>query len=317
MERELLIQLIVQSAGIILATAVPLVVLIFTLGSNRKSQEKNSNIQNSLLTKENIDKEIDRTRNAVTAAYNQIEELLFIASTMKPRSSDIQKYIEKVERIYVLFRQSINGLRFNTGIYRNRKFCEGCTLCDIRLTGDLAKATNILQDVIIGIDREVSSAFSHLQEALDEVAASYDLIKLRSNIAEQDRNYDSLLKNLEDARNRTYHSESEVNKLDDEIASVTARRIENEIEFKKVDADLSTLMDKVGGLNAKGRDKINDIIIRSKPQLDNAIFEYFTYSESTQDNIPIMFYKTASLIINAKNLMIQAKNNILEFCKSS
>ncbi|MCL2356238.1 MAG: hypothetical protein FWC70_03615 [Defluviitaleaceae bacterium] len=58
MERELLIELIVQSIGIALVTAVPLIVMIFTLRNNGKSQEANSNMQNSLLAKENIDREI-------------------------------------------------------------------------------------------------------------------------------------------------------------------------------------------------------------------------------------------------------------------
>jgi len=271
MERELLIQL----AGIILATTVPLVVLILTLRSNRKAQEKNSNIQNSLLAKGNINKEINRTRNSVTAAYNQMDEFLFITSTMKPRSGDIQRYIDKVERIYILFRQSINGMRFNTEIYRRQGLCEGCTLCDIKLTGDLSKATSKLQEVIIGIDREVSGAFSYLQEALEGAATSYDLIKLQNNTAELDRHYNSQLDTLDEMRRRTYYNESEINKLDDEAASVTARKTENEAEFKKVERDLATLMDKIGKLNAKGRDKINDVIIKSKPQLDTAISEYF------------------------------------------
>ena len=274
MEREFLIQLIVQSAGIILATAVPLVVLIFTLKNNRKSQDKNSNMQNSLLAKENINKEIDRTRNAVTTAYNQMDEFLFITSTMKPRRGEMQRYIDKTERIFVLFRQSINGLRFNTEIYRRQGLCEGCTLCDVKLYGDLSKATSKLQEVIIGIDREVSSAFSYLQEALEGAATSHDLIKLQNTAAELDRNYISKLDTLDELRSRALH-EGEPHRLDAEIASLTARKTENEVEFKKAESDLTALMDKIGELNTKGREKINDVIIKNKPQLDIAISEYF------------------------------------------
>jgi len=264
----------IQLVGIVLASAIPIIVLIFTLRSNRKAQEKSNNMQNSLLAKENINKEIDRTRNAVTTAYNQMDEFLFITSTMKPRRGEMQRYIDKTERIFVLFRQSINGLRFNTEIYRRQGLCEGCALCDVKLYGDLSKATSKLQEVIIGIDREVSGAFYYLQEALEGAATSHDLIKLQNTTAELDRSYISKLDTLDELRSRASH-DGESRMLDAEIASITARKTENEIEFKKAENDLTALMDKIGELNTKGREKINDVIIKNKPQLDIAISEYF------------------------------------------
>jgi len=270
MERDILVQLL----GIVLASAIPIVVLILTLRSNRKAQTKNSNMQNSLLAKESIGKEIDRAKQTITEAYNQLEELLFITSTLKPRSKDIQQYIDKVNKIYVLFRQSINTLRFNTEIYRRRKWCEGCTLCEIKIYGDLAKATSILQEIIVDIDREVSNAFSFLTVALESAADSHDLISKQNTLMELDRNYKSMIGNLEDLLRRVF-DENEAQRLDNEIASALASKLENEKEIKGAEGQLDILMKNIGDNNTQARTKINDVLMKNKPQLDNAIVEYF------------------------------------------
>jgi hypothetical protein len=159
-------------------------------------------MQNAILVKENITKEIDRKKQASTVAYNQLEELLFITTSLKPRARDIQPYIDKIDKNYVLFRQSINSMRFTTDIYQSRKWYEGCTLCEIKIYGDLVKTMTRLQDLIFEIDGEVTNAFTLLSAALDGAADSHELITKQKPMRELDINYMSRQRLLEELRHR-------------------------------------------------------------------------------------------------------------------
>jgi hypothetical protein len=274
MDREFVIQVIIQAASVFLATAIPIIILAITLRHNKKAQEKNNNMQNSLLAKEGIDKAIERTRNAVTSAYNQLEEFLFITSYMKPNKNNVHLYKEKIEQIYVVFRKSINGLRFNTEIYRNRKYCEGCVLCDIRLTGDLVKATHKLQEIVVEIDREVSHAFNILVMNFEQAEDSINLVSNLSTLQELGRHHTAMLSNLEKMSKLTTN-ESELNKITLEFNSISNQKLENEKEISTIEQSIAEQMKVIGKRSTEAYHKINDVRIRNKPQLDSAIFEYF------------------------------------------
>jgi len=131
-----------------------------------------------------------------------------------------------------------------------------------------------LQDTVIDIDREVSGAFSYLKEALEGALTSCDLIKRQGSIFEMKNNCNLQLRNLKELRQLTPH-ESEATRLDAEIASMSEMIDKTEAEFKKIEAETEALMSKVGELNDKGRNAINDVTIKNKPLLDVAILEYF------------------------------------------
>ena len=270
MENNLLIQILRTAV----AAFIPIVVLIFTLWSNRKSQEKNNNIQNSFLIKESFLKEIDRTKQIITEAYNQLEELLFVTHNLKPRNMDIESYIDKLNKNYVLFRQSINGIKFTTRIYQSRKWCEGCTLCEIKIQGDLAKALTKLQEIIFAIDSEVTYAFSLLIEALDGLADSHKSIKTMQKNKELSDSYKSLIKSLENLQYGPY-DEAEKNRLSHEIVEKSTAKMEIDREIERVEKQLDVDGKNIGEKNLQARTKIIEVITKYKPQLDSAISDYF------------------------------------------
>jgi len=261
-------ELIVQLIGIAFATLIPLLILIFTLKSNKKTQIKNNNIQIALTWQNSVSTEINKAHQSVTEAYNNIDKLLILCASLKPQGRDMGKYIEQVNEIYILFRQSMNNVKYNTDIYTVSIMCEGCTLCDIKTYGDLAKATIRLQTVFISIDEEVCESINLLSVALDSASETIDIIERRSTTQNIVDNYRSMISLSE---SKHYIDD----KLKQDVLYYNAQMNKEISEIEKFDNIISSKMDVTKQKNEIARNKINDIYIKHKPQLDEAIFSYF------------------------------------------
>ena len=256
--------LLVQITGIMLATAIPVVVLIFTLRSSRKIQAESNNLQNALKWQEVIATDISRERQNITEAYNQIERLLFLGAALRPSARELDAYIGQVNEMFVLFRQSINNVRFNTSIYTAPKQCEGCTLCDIKLKGDLVRCAVQLRTTFIAIDAEISESINFLTISLNLARESLEQISLKSNLEQLNINSNALISRMDDSRDR------------EEISKLKANIEKNILEIGSIDSIIDKNFESTKENNDLARAKINTVYIKMKPALDEAIFSYFT-----------------------------------------
>ncbi|MCL2520264.1 MAG: hypothetical protein FWE37_04580 [Spirochaetaceae bacterium] len=264
-ERDILIALFTA----LMVTGTAIIVLICTLRSNKKMQKANNNFQSSLIAERNITEKINREKQVITEAYNSLQEFLFIGERIKARNKeDFQSCVEQINKLYVLFRQSINNMRFNTNIYQDRKKCIGCTLGDIKMQGDLARAMKNLREIIIEIDKEISYAFSFLYLTLDDTSDTIELNRQQGNMGKIVKNY-RRINELSKDDNEIQENIKEIDKLIPLIEN-TKEQVENKIKI-------------IAENNTQARTKISDIISNNMPPLNKAIYEYFDiYHEYTR-----------------------------------
>ena len=293
--------MIVHIVGVALASAIPIIVLIFTLKNNAKLQEKNTRMQRSFLARENLANEIRLSRQTMTSAYNQLEQLLFVIGNLNPRSGEFHKYIESANDIYVLFRQAINSLRFNTDFYQDRKWCDGCTLCEIKIYGDLVKAMTKLRETVIEIDQEVYYGFSLLTVALDSGHNLQKLIIEQRENRELSRNRESLHKMLLDSKN-TSVDERRRAELDSEIIENLACKKNDDAKIVELSAKIDNALKELGEKNIQARTKIDEVLTKNKPKLDIAIYDYFNIYKEYAKQLCLHIEKGGSFDYKCKKI---------------
>jgi len=259
--------------GSILVGLIALISLFVTLQSNSKNQREANKLQSSLRVEENLTQKLGKTSEQLASAFNQLEIMLLIMQYLKiEKEGNFYPERNSIIQVYSKFRTAMNGIRMNTSIYQNLSKCEGCSDCNIKTYGELAKVTMALQRRFVQIDKECTNAFSGLETALSLAMDSSNLVKNISNRMELIASTKSIISTQE----QLIQVSSETKKADiqHEIIENSKNILNYENELKDLKRTLESNTDVISNCNKNAREKANHISAELKWELDNAINAY-------------------------------------------
>jgi len=259
--------------GSILAGLIALISLFVTLQSNNKNQKETNKLQSSLRVEENLTQKLRKTSEQLASAFNQLEIMLLIMQYLKvEKEGDFYPERNSIIEAYSKFRTAINGIRMNTLIYQNLSRCEGCSDCNIKTYGELAKVTMALQKCVVQIDKECSNAFSGLETALSLAMDSSNLLKTTSNRMELIASTKSIIS----TQKQLIQHAPETEKVDiqHEINENSKNILSYENELKDLNRTLENNTSMISNCNKNAREKANHISTELKRELDIAINDY-------------------------------------------
>lgn len=259
--------------GSILAGLIAIVSLVVTLQSSNKNQQETNKLQSSIKVEENLNQKLSIVSEQLTSAFNQLEVMLLIMQYLKVERGNHSPERNSIIEAYSRFRTAINGIRMNTSIYQNWSKCEGCTVCNIKTYGDLAKVSKVLKKCFIQIDKDCSNAFNGLETALSLLMDTENIINTVSNRRELIASTKSILVTQNQLMQQNISEAEKANiqrEINGNISSITSY----ENELKDLERTVENNTDMISDCNKNARIKANNISSELMRELDIAINDY-------------------------------------------
>lgn len=163
--------------GALIGGLFTMLALVFTINSSKETQKQISNLQSALHVENNMNNKYDTISSTIAESIGNLDGLLLFVQNVKPLINSCPSYRENLFALYTRFRQSINNVRYKTEIYNQYLSCEGCTLCDIPMYGDLVKAKSIVLTNLFEVDKLCTNMVYNFSEALSSSIDSTEKIK--------------------------------------------------------------------------------------------------------------------------------------------
>ena len=128
------------------------VILILTIIANNKQQIKSINKQTSIQIENNLRQKYTTEKDYFKKAYNALEMFLFNSRTFVIDPNQLSITLDKLNATYADYRKCINTLTITTGIYELQDKCIGCTLCHIKIYGEVIRESKELQSLVEKIE---------------------------------------------------------------------------------------------------------------------------------------------------------------------
>ncbi len=140
------------------------VILSLTIQANNKQQIKSVNKQTSIQIEDNLRQKYINEKANFKEAYNALEIFLFNSKTFVIDSNQLSITLDKLNATYADYRKCINTLTITTGIYELQDKCIGCTLCHIKIYGEVIRELKELQILVESIE-ELAGEVNTLQNS--------------------------------------------------------------------------------------------------------------------------------------------------------
>lgn len=143
--------------GTFFSVAGSFIILWITIRKNNEQQIKLINEQNSIQVENNLQQKYNREREIFSSAYNSIEQFLITSKTYVVNESPLTfiNVIDRLNSVYADYRKCINSVLITTNVYTLQDKCIGCTLCDIKSYGELARVLKNIQIIINQIQKTI------------------------------------------------------------------------------------------------------------------------------------------------------------------
>lgn len=264
--------------GVIISSAITLVVLFITIKQGNENQKKALNTQSALQAENNLLHTLENHKKIIAESVNKLDDLLFRVQILKISGvEEISDERKNMIDIFSDYRKAMNTIRLNTDIYMDTSKCDGCTDCDIKSYGELSKRKTKLCECFSKIEYNCNMMMQDLQTALDEAIDTNNLSVQKNLYQQQLFSYEGQIQILR----KPFVNNDELEKIkqyEEECAKLKEK-------IMTIDAQIQSALEDIGEKNKKARIQANNIQMNDRNELYNAMMKYFEiYSFYVKEN---------------------------------
>lgn len=258
--------------GALISGIITFVGLYITIIQGNENQSKALNLQSALQVDNNLLHFSENQKKTITESVNKLDNLLFTVQLLRIANvKDIPEERKNLINIFSDYRQAMNDIRFITNIYIDTSKCDGCTDCCIKSYGELSKRKTKLRECFYKIELNCNVMMQALQIALDKLIDVQQWIEQKTLYLNQKRlNEEGILQ----CRNSLSQNPNDID-ITEKIRQYETENIKLEEQIRVIDKQIQQAFNEIGEENKKARNEANNIQVRDRNELHNAIMQYF------------------------------------------
>lgn len=274
------------------------IILFITILKDKEEQIKSINHQTSINIEQNLRDKYLKEKDTFIKAYSSLEVFLFSSRTLFPENNTLINTLDKLNENYANYRVSTNNLLMLTAIYQINERCIGCSLCDIKMYGEVVRELDKLKILVLDMEKlagKVNLTQNQNYRVAYELKEIEEKIRITSSIIENNKKIIEIMSNTPNLMN-----ESEIKK----------KYIENEQEIQglsELQKDKQAKLDIMKEYSKFNNEKIDELD-NIKLKLFNQINSYFTVVNLYIDEYVVYIKKHGQKNKQCKKLDFQNNN---------
>lgn len=258
--------------GAVISGIITIFVLFITIKRGNEEQKESLNMQSALQAENNLRNVFEEQKKIMVESANQLDELLFTVQILKVSGSDgISEERKNLINIFSNYHNAMNTIKLNTDVYIDTSKCDGCTDCEIKSYGELSKRKTKLWECFNNIEYSCNLMFENLRAALDISIDTQALINQNAEYRKTIILYEEQIKNCKDILALNPNDNERLEKLKQYESEYT--KLAEQI--RTIDIQIQAASNDIGEKNKKARYEANNIQMRDRNELHNAIMKYF------------------------------------------
>ncbi len=165
------------------------IILFITIKKNNEQQIKLINEQNAAQMENSLQQKFNKERESFNNAYNALEQFIMNSKTYMVDNTNFISVLDRLNSLFIEYRKSMNSVLILTNVYTIQDKCVGCTLCDLKNYGELARVLKDIQSIIIEIENNTSNINIRQNKIFDKAIANQQIVDKRLPLTKLIENY--------------------------------------------------------------------------------------------------------------------------------